>query len=223
MPELKQFGLKSLLRIACSVALMLFALSDAAEYGFAPVSGQMTSAFGWRVDPFTGAKRFHGGIDLAASAGTAVYAPQAGQVAYSGNYGGYGNVVVLHHGNSLYTLYGHNSQLLVKAGDAVYRGQVISKVGSSGRSTGPHLHFEVHHNGQYVNPLTYLAYLQPEAGGPRLAQAKTAATSLSANGTPRGSAAGTVKPVAQRTTSGQKQGRAQVELLTGSDVETIRF
>ncbi len=199
------------------------------DYGFAPVSGQLTSHFGWRVDPMTGSQRFHGGIDLAAASGTPVYAPQAGLVMFSGYYGGYGNVVVLSHGNSLFTLYGHNSQLLVRPGDAVYRGQMISKVGSTGRSTGPHLHFEVHHNGQYVNPMTYLSYLQPGAGVPLMAQARppqtsrvvaqTAAQSMDSDS---GVQTLAVKHVNRKSHRGYATGKS-VELVTGNRVQTVQF
>lgn len=215
-------------------ALMAYALtgvSSAADYGFAPVSGKMTSPFGWRVDPMTGSQRFHGGIDLAAVSGTPVYAPQAGLVMYSGYYGGYGNVVVLNHGNSLYTLYGHNSQLLVKAGETVYRGQTISKVGSTGRSTGPHLHFEVHHNGQYVNPVTYLAYLQPN-GGPMVAQVSQSSSHPVSMVNGSGDVAAhagagvrtlTVSQVNRKKYSNRAYGNQVVELVSGDNVRNVKF
>lgn len=196
----------------------------AQDYGFAPVSGQVTSPFGWRTDPITGSPRFHGGLDIAAPMGTPVYAPQAGYVVYSGTYGGYGNVVVLNHGNSLYTVYGHNSQLLVKAGDSVYRGQLISLVGSTGRSTGPHLHFEVHYNQQYLNPVSYLSYLQQSF--PMLAQVPrsnrmagvTGHAIALANEQP-------VKVVNRRSGSSARHvhGGKVVQLVSGSDVEMIEF
>lgn len=224
MHVLGRLGLKPFITAGLLLSL-LGGLGFAAEYGFAPVSGQMTSPFGWRVDPITGSQRFHGGVDLAASSGMPVYAPQAGQVMFSGAYGGYGNVVVLNHGNSLYTLYGHNSQLLVKAGDSVYRGQVISLVGSTGRSTGPHLHFEVHHNGQYVNPVTYLAYLQPYANGMTLAQAhKPASTTVKSSAMETAQKNnGTVTHIKQRKSASGAKGRKVVELVNGNEVETIQF
>lgn len=201
-------------------------LCNALDYGYAPVSGQVTSTFGWRTDPITGGPRFHGGIDIAAASGTPVYAPQAGVVMYSGNYGGYGNVVVLNHGNSLYTLYGHNSQLLVQAGQNVYRGQPISRVGSTGRSTGPHLHFEVHYNQQYMNPVTYLSYLQQS--GPIIAQA--AQPSYGMPQTYGASVAGSgpskqvqVKTVNSKRSTSRHRGHNSVELVNGSDIETIEF
>lgn len=224
MRALGRFGLKSFIMAGLLLSL-LGHVGFAAEYGFAPVSGQMTSPFGWRVDPITGSQRFHGGVDLAASSGMPVYAPQAGQVMFSGAYGGYGNVVVLNHGNSLYTLYGHNSQLLVKAGDSVYRGQVISLVGSTGRSTGPHLHFEVHHNGQYVNPVTYLAYLQPYANGMTLAQVNrpVTMTGQSSTGESTKKNNGTVTQINRRKSASGAKGRKVVELVNGNEVETIQF
>lgn len=229
------FGLGQWRSIAQAVLLAILAClplcGHAAEFGFAPVSGQMTSPFGWRVDPMTGSQRFHGGIDLAASSGVPVYAPQAGYVLFSGYYGGYGNVVVLNHGHSLYTLYGHNSQLLVNAGEAVYRGQAISRVGSTGRSTGPHLHFEVHYNGQYINPITYLSYLQPLAGQ-TLAQATPQTISIQPAHqaqTAQVERHGAQLHSAHRARTVRRNGRhaAQgtqvVEVLTGSNVENIEF
>lgn len=222
-----RFWLRNSLRAFLVLNLMVIGLltgpAFAADYGFAPISGKMTSPFGWRVDPMTGSQRFHGGIDLAAASGEPVYAPQAGLVMFSGTYGGYGNVVVLNHGNALFTLYGHNSQILVKAGDMVYRGQVISKVGSTGRSTGPHLHFEVHHNGQYVNPVTYLTYLQPSKAS------MVALAPQSNHGVSRGSVAESgVQPlkknqVNRKRYTNRAYGRHTVELVSGEQVQTVKF
>lgn len=130
------------------------------RYGYAPTKGKVTSAFGWRSDPMHGKKKFHRGIDIGASMGTPVYSPQPGVIVYSGVYSGYGNVVVVYHGNDVFTLYGHLSQQYVQKGQHVNTGELIAAVGSSGRSTGPHLHFEVHQNKQYVDPMKYLAYVQ---------------------------------------------------------------
>lgn len=149
----------------CLAAVLLLQLcvgllpAQAQPLAYAPVSGQLSSGFGWRTDPINGSNRFHAGVDIAAPSGTPIYAPQNAKVAYSGTYKGYGNVVVLDHGYGLYTLYGHTSTYYVRAGEFISQGQVIAAVGTSGRSTGPHLHFEVHQNGQYVNPLSYLAYM----------------------------------------------------------------
>ncbi len=128
-----------------------------------PAYGKISSPFGMRADPFTGKQAFHSGIDIAADYGTPVYAIQDGRVSYSGEKGGYGNCVMLDHYYPdvpqvprLTTLYGHNSTLVVKVGDSVKRGQIISYVGSTGRSKGPHLHFEVRYNNMYVNPMDYL-------------------------------------------------------------------
>lgn len=201
----------------------------AAEYGFAPVSGQMSSPFGWRTDPMTGSQRFHGGIDLAANAGMPVYAPQAGIVMFSGTYGGYGNVVVLNHGNSLFTLYGHNSRLLVRPGDSVHRGQVISQVGSTGRSTGPHLHFEVHYNGQYVNPVTYLSYLQPGGNNAGVAQTPKALPTRQAQVTSATTPSDTqtqaltVRHVNRKHYANKAYGSKVVEVVTGGQVQQVKF
>jgi hypothetical protein len=130
---------------------------------FAPAGGTVTSEFGWRSDPFTQSKRFHAGLDIAAPTGTPVFSPEKATVFYAGNYKGYGNLVVLRHQRQgVYTLYGHNSKVLVSQGQTVVAGQPIALVGSTGRSTGAHLHFEVHYNKQYMNPVDYLLFLQQE-------------------------------------------------------------
>jgi hypothetical protein len=228
--------------LACASLLLAFFPLDAwaGDYGFSPVTGQVTSDFGWRTDPITGSSRFHGGLDIAAPTGSPVYAPQAGVVIFSGPYRGYGNVVVLSHGQSLYTVYGHNSRLLVQPGDVVYRGQVISQVGSTGRSTGPHLHFEVHYKHQYLNPVAYMMYVQQTQG--MLAQATPRSGSStygsgsgygagggSANysmvGVHSANAAPPVPPTtgARRVITQPKRGKNAVQLLNGAEEETIEF
>ena len=114
----------------------------------------VTSAFGWRDHPIDGEEKFHTGVDLGAEYGTPVGAIWAGKVVYSGWYGGYGNVIVIDHGNSVHTLYGHFAELAVEADQVVSEGQLIGYVGSTGYSTGPHLHLELWKNGQYIDPLT---------------------------------------------------------------------
>lgn len=124
----------------------------------APVTeGFIGSGYGMRPDPFTGALAMHAGLDFAAPPGTPIYAA-AGGVVMSAEYQAlYGNTVTLDHGNGLSTLYAHASRLHVKPGEIVKKGQRIADVGSTGRSTGPHLHFEVHVNGQPQNPARFLA------------------------------------------------------------------
>ena len=122
----------------------------------------VNSEFGYRRDPFTGAASGHSGIDLAVPAGTPVRAALPGTVTVSKyNAGGYGYYVMIDHGNGLSTLYGHNSRLLAQVGQTVEAGDIISLSGSTGRSTGPHLHFEVRVNGEQTNPRAYL----PTTGG----------------------------------------------------------
>ena len=117
----------------------------------------VTSEFGNRRDPFTGERRGHTGMDLAVPTGTSVRAALPGTVTVSTyNQGGYGYYVMIDHGSGLSTLYGHNSQLLVRVGQTVEAGDVIALSGSTGRSTGPHLHFEVRINGERTNPRSYL-------------------------------------------------------------------
>lgn len=121
-----------------------------------PVQGKITSPFGYRTHPILKTKELHTGIDIAAKSGTTVVAANAGTVIKSGWNNSYGNLLMLDHGGSIVTLYAHNSSLLVKVGDVVSKGQAVSKVGSTGMSTGPHLHFEVRVNGQYKNPMEWL-------------------------------------------------------------------
>jgi murein DD-endopeptidase MepM/ murein hydrolase activator NlpD len=117
---------------------------------------RVSSEFGNRRHPILGYNRFHSGIDIAAPHGQAVYAAASGKVLFSGVQGGYGNTVIINHGGGISTLYGHNSSLLVKAGQVVARGQIIARVGSTGLSTGPHVHFEVRINGSPNNPRDWL-------------------------------------------------------------------
>lgn len=121
-----------------------------------PTSGPITSPFGWRTHPIFGTERFHSGIDIGADYGDSVVAADNGIVVTSGWLGGYGNAVIIDHGSGISTLYAHNSELLVEEGARVRKGQLISRVGSTGYSTGPHLHFEVRQNGSPVSPMNYL-------------------------------------------------------------------
>jgi len=116
----------------------------------------ISSEFGRRVDPFTGELAFHPGVDLAAGEGALVHSVAPGVVTWAGERAGYGKLVEINHGNGFVTRYAHNSLVLVHVGDKIKKGQNVSQVGSTGRSTGPHLHFEVLKNGQTVNPVSYL-------------------------------------------------------------------
>ena len=121
-----------------------------------PVRGWVTSPFGNRTSPFSGILKFHEGMDIAAQTGTPVVAPADGVIIKAGFSTGYGNMVEISHGYGLRTIFGHNSRLNVKAGQRVRRGDVISYVGDTGSSTGPHLHYEVRVNGLPVNPVKYM-------------------------------------------------------------------
>lgn len=117
---------------------------------------ELSSGFGMREDPFTGRLAFHQGVDLATDSGTTVYPIQSGTVTFSGYDSGYGRMVVVKHANGLESVYGHNSEVLVKRGDQVTRETPLSLVGTTGRSKGPHLHLEVRKHNRPVNPLPYL-------------------------------------------------------------------
>ena len=119
-------------------------------------TGWMSSGYGYRNDPLSGKKSFHAGADFAGPAGSAVLAVASGVVTRAGFMDGMGNIVAINHGGGYVTRYAHNEKNLVKVGDTVKKGQKIALMGNSGRSTGPHVHFEVLHNGKSVNPLKYV-------------------------------------------------------------------
>lgn len=122
-----------------------------------PVDGRISSDFGMRKHPVFGDHRFHHGIDIAAPAGTDIYPLKSGVVVFSGERQGYGNIVVIDHEDGYITRYAHNEVNLVREGERVEPETVIAKVGSTGNATGPHLHFEVRHRGESVNPAVLLA------------------------------------------------------------------
>ncbi len=121
-----------------------------------PSSQRITSQYGYRIHPVYGTKKFHSGIDISARYGVDVLAAADGTVTLSANNGGYGKCLIINHGSGISTLYGHNSTLMVSTGQKVKKGEVIAKAGSTGVSTGPHLHFEVRVNGATTNPTQYL-------------------------------------------------------------------
>lgn len=124
-----------------------------------PIShGYISSGYGMRIDPFTGHLAFHPGIDFAGPKGTPIHAVAAGIVTRAGRDGGYGNLVQVDDGNGYSTRYGHNEKILVKVGQRVAKGQTIALEGSTGRSTGPHCHFEVHINGKVVDPARFVLH-----------------------------------------------------------------
>ena len=118
-----------------------------------PLQGRITSRMGFRIDPFTKRRAYHTGIDIAGKPGTPVYASQFGRVTFCGYRGNYGKSVVIVHPQGYQTLYAHLDKITVKKGQAITQGERIGTVGNTGRSTGPHLHFEVHQNGKLVDPL----------------------------------------------------------------------
>lgn len=139
---------KSLLIILLSTGVLIEARADLGL----PVEGPITSGVGWRLDPFgSGKMAFHRGIDIATPTGTPVRATRKGRVAHAGNRGGYGVAVIIEHDNGDRTLYGHNSSLAVKQGEQVEAGAIIAYSGNTGRSTGPHVHYELLPGGRPVN------------------------------------------------------------------------
>ena len=130
-----------------------------------PVEGQITGSFGERIDPFNGEGAFHSGVDIGSTYGQVVVAPADGIVVFADFMGGYGRAIVLDHGHSISTRYGHLSNFAVAVGQQVHRGDTIGYVGLSGRSTGPHLHYEVRINDTPVNPHKYLRLTMAHAGG----------------------------------------------------------
>jgi murein DD-endopeptidase MepM/ murein hydrolase activator NlpD len=138
-----------------SAWILLNALAKTAGF-IRPIAARFADAYGQRMHPVLQKEAFHGGLDLAAGMGTPVMAAQDGRVIFEGPRGTYGNTVILDHGMGLTSWYGHLSQTLARQGQSVKRGDVIGKVGRTGRATGPHLHFEVRKNNQPQNPLLYL-------------------------------------------------------------------
>ena len=122
-----------------------------------------SSNFGWRIDPFTGKEAMHEGVDFVVPTGTPVYASAGGIVQYAGPHPQFGNLVEIDHGNGVITRYAHNSKVLVQVGQMVRRGQKISLSGSTGRATGPHVHFEVRYKGVAQNPARFLKNADPGA------------------------------------------------------------
>jgi murein DD-endopeptidase MepM/ murein hydrolase activator NlpD len=126
-----------------------------------PVKGWLTAGFGYRRSPFTGLRQMHEGVDISNSVGTPVIAPADGMVSYAGPLGGFGNVISIDHGHNISTFYAHLQQHKVSQGQRIKRGNLIALVGTTGRATGPHLHYEIQVNGSPVNPSKYV--IDPEA------------------------------------------------------------
>jgi murein DD-endopeptidase MepM/ murein hydrolase activator NlpD len=121
-----------------------------------PTEGWVSSRFGYRTSPFTGKREFHKGLDISAPKGTPIYAPAKGKINFVGRHSGYGLTIGVSHGSGINTKYAHLHSVAVKKGQTVTRGELIAYVGNSGRSTGPHLHYEVRLNGVPVNPSRYI-------------------------------------------------------------------
>jgi murein DD-endopeptidase MepM/ murein hydrolase activator NlpD len=137
--------------------------ADAPQYW--PVTGPITGPFGERADPFNGEGAFHAGVDISSTFGQEILAPADGDVTFADTFSGYGRMITIDHGHGLTTRYGHLSGFTVIDGQHVTRGQVIGYVGMSGRSTGPHLHYEVRINDTPVNPYKYLRMTVAHSGG----------------------------------------------------------
>src|SRR5215469_6674850 len=145
MGDTKEASLRDWMRLASAPTLW-------------PVQGRITASFGERIDPFSGEGAFHRGMDISAEVGTRIIAPADGVVQYADIMNGYGRAVVLDHGNGVTTLFGHLSGFAVSPGETIHRGDTLGYVGSSGRSTGPHLHYEVRIFNTPVNPHKYLLF-----------------------------------------------------------------
>ncbi len=128
----------------------------AATPSIRPLDGNTTSRFGMRQSPFTGLTEFHTGLDIAAPSGAPILATADGTVTFAGNKGHYGKIIIIHHGHGMVTRYAHVSEFLKKPGDTVRRGDAVALVGNTGRTTGPHLHYEVRINGTATNPSDYI-------------------------------------------------------------------
>ena len=122
-----------------------------------PYAVSITDAYGYRIHPLSGTYKWHNGVDLAAGSGTAIYATQSGTVTSACYNEAYGNMVTINHANGYSSLYGHMTNYIVSVGDYVKQGQTIGYVGSTGWSTGPHLHFTIYYNGSDVNPMNYVS------------------------------------------------------------------
>ncbi len=130
-----------------------------------PVEGRITASFGERIDPFNGEGAFHSGVDISAGVGVPVIAPADGVITFADFLGGYGRAIMVDHGHGISTRYGHLSSFAVTAGQYIHRGDTLGYVGQSGRSTGPHLHYEVRINDVPVNPYKYLRLTVAQVGG----------------------------------------------------------
>jgi murein DD-endopeptidase MepM/ murein hydrolase activator NlpD len=142
---------------------------DLALLTIEPIRGVESSGYGWRVDPINDAKKFHKGTDYKADRGTPVHAAGDGVIAFTGRQKGYGNVIYVDHGGGLITRYAHLSKIDVAKGDAVAADTVIGKVGSTGRTTGPHLHFEIRVSGRAIDPVQGMVVARLQRDQPALA------------------------------------------------------
>jgi murein DD-endopeptidase MepM/ murein hydrolase activator NlpD len=124
-------------------------------------SGYISSRYGWRADPISGKRSMHTGLDFAGKSGSEIVTVASGVVTWTGRDGAYGNIVEVSHGDDYVTRYAHNKEILVKTGDVVRKGETIALMGSTGRATGSHLHYEVYKNGRSVDPSSYVARTEP--------------------------------------------------------------
>ena len=161
LQELENLKQQEAAQLAEEIRLMVMTSNYQGSYtggklGLPVANLHITSPFGYRIHPILNTKLLHSGVDFAGSAGTPIYAAEEGQVIHAGPKGTYGNAVMIDHGAGIVTLYGHCSSVAVQVGQIVRRGELVAYMGSTGRSTGPHLHFEVRLNGEFVDPMPYL-------------------------------------------------------------------
>jgi murein DD-endopeptidase MepM/ murein hydrolase activator NlpD len=140
-------------------------VDDASLFGKPVAKGWVSSNYGMRTDPFSGKRAWHNGVDIAGKAGVDVVAIASGIVTFAGTKSGYGKMVEINHGGGVITRYGHHESLAVSAGDLVKKGQKIGGMGSSGRSTGPHVHYEIHKNKRSIDPSIYIHRLPRSRSG----------------------------------------------------------
>ncbi len=176
-----------------------------------PVNGPVSSNFGMRRHPVLGYRRMHSGMDFKASYGMPIFSATDGAVAYAGRKGGYGNFVQVNHGGGLATGYGHMSRIVASPGQRVRQGQIIGYVGSTGLSTGPHLHYELYRNGRPINPASVTFTQRAQLSGPDLGRFRSQLSRL--KGVKPGAA---LAPVSSNRTPRPEQNAREIDRISAA-------